>query len=152
MLERQLAEATRAQAEALKTEAKLQAELKRVEATAAEESARLRKENAETLAALKERADVAVEPAERKTLEAFSAEMLQRLEKELAVRDKQAAEQVISLLFSVSFYFILSLLFLFFHGTNKFITDFFLELWAKLIELYFHLRCTHTGRTVAGTS
>jgi len=102
VLERQLAEASQAQAEALKTEARLHAELKRVEAAAAEESARLRKENAETLAALKERADVTVEPGERKTLEAFSAEMSQRLEKELAVRDKQAAEQVIFFSFAMA--------------------------------------------------
>lgn len=100
-LERQLTEAARAHTEALKTEVHLQAELKRVEAAAAEEAARLRKENAETLAALKERAEVAVEPAERKALETFSADMLQRLEKELAVRDKQAAEQVC--LFCVAF-------------------------------------------------
>ena len=86
--------AARAQAEALKTEAHLQAELKRVEAVAADEAAWLRKENEEALKALRERADVTAEPAELKVLEAFSADMLQRLERELAVRDKQAAEQV----------------------------------------------------------
>ena len=94
VLEQQLAEAARGQAEALKAEAHLQAELKRVEAAAAVEAARLRQENATALAALRERAEVAVEPSERQTLEAFSADMVQRLERELAVRDKQAAEQV----------------------------------------------------------
>ena len=79
VLERQLVEAARAQAEALKTETHLQAELKRVEAAAAQEAARLRKENADALAALQVRVDVAAEPAERKALETFSADMLQRL-------------------------------------------------------------------------
>lgn len=94
VLERQLAEASRAQAEALKTEAHLKAELKRVEAAAVAEAARLRQENAETLAALQQRVEVAAEPAERKALEVFSADVVQRLERELAVRDKQATEQV----------------------------------------------------------